>query len=360
MRHIPEDELHAYLDQGLSRTQCVEIESHLADCPSCQATRDGIAALRDRTTALLARLAPPRHQIPPAFAVLAERAAEAASQRRRRLSLVAWAASLVAAVGLGWGASSALRPPAAPRQGTPLASAPAPARSEAQIDPDTGSRVPPAALAAPRPVRIRTVAPGTFAPGSVAPRTVAPTVKTPRIDAPTVKRAVAPAESAQAARTAALSVLDPKPALELTRLEQPERRGLELNGMWRTMSWDGAKAEAGERVPHIDGLPVVQVQIQNGERDSRPVMVVAQQLSSGQVIRTIEGPATDVSQMLSRRAMANVDSLFLPGDSSGLDPDADHAMAMQLGDRMLAITGNLPSDSLRAMIRRLNAEMRSK
>jgi hypothetical protein len=35
-------------------------------------------------------------------------------------------------------------------------------------------------------------------------------------------------------------------------------------------------------------------------------------------------------------------------------------MAIQVGDRMLAITGNLPSDSLRAMIRRLNAEMRSK
>jgi anti-sigma factor RsiW len=60
MRHIPEEELHAYLDQGLSRSQCVEIESHLAVCPSCQAARDGIAALRDRTTALLARLAPPR------------------------------------------------------------------------------------------------------------------------------------------------------------------------------------------------------------------------------------------------------------------------------------------------------------
>ena len=35
-------------------------------------------------------------------------------------------------------------------------------------------------------------------------------------------------------------------------------------------------------------------------------------------------------------------------------------MAMQVGDRMLAITGDLPADSLRAMIRRLNAEMRSK
>ena len=128
--------------------------------------------------------------------------------------------------------------------------------------------------------------------------------------------------------------------------------------MWRTMSWDGAKAEAGERVPHIDGLPVVQVQVQNGEQGSRQVMVVAQQLSSGQVIRTIEGPATDVSQLLSRRVAA-VDSLLLPGDS-GVTGDANHAMAMQVGDRMLAITGDLPSDSLRAMIRRLNAEMRTK
>ena len=69
MRHIPEDELHAYLDQGLSRSQCVEIESHLAVCSSCRATRDGIAALRDRTTALLATLAPPR-RFPPAFGSL--------------------------------------------------------------------------------------------------------------------------------------------------------------------------------------------------------------------------------------------------------------------------------------------------
>ena len=120
MRHIPEDELHAYLDQGLSRTQCVEIESHLADCPSCQATRDGIAALRDRTTALLSRLAPPR-SVPPAFEVLRRRAAVVASQRRRRLSIVAWAASLVAAVGLGWSASTFLRAPDAARPITPVA-----------------------------------------------------------------------------------------------------------------------------------------------------------------------------------------------------------------------------------------------
>jgi len=40
---------------------------------------------------------------------------------------------------------------------------------------------------------------------------------------------------------------------------------------------------------------------------------------------------------------------------------ADQSMAMQVGgDRMLAVTGALPPDSLRAMIRRINAEMRSK
>src|ERR671925_2088089 len=107
MRHIPEDELHAYLDQALSRSQCVEIESHLAACPSCQAARDGIAALRDQTTALLAKLAPPR-SFPPPFESLRRQAALEVRARRRRLQLAAWAASLVAALGLGWTASSLL------------------------------------------------------------------------------------------------------------------------------------------------------------------------------------------------------------------------------------------------------------
>jgi hypothetical protein len=45
---------------------------------------------------------------------------------------------------------------------------------------------------------------------------------------------------------------------------------------------------------------------------------------------------------------------------SDAEPTTDQTMAMQRGDRMIAITGALPSDSLRAMIRRINAELRSK
>ena len=48
MLHIPEDELHAYLDQALSRSQAVEIECHLAECRRCQVERDRAAAVRDR------------------------------------------------------------------------------------------------------------------------------------------------------------------------------------------------------------------------------------------------------------------------------------------------------------------------
>ena len=57
-RHIPEEELHAYLDQALSRSQCAEIETHLSSCRACQAARGNAAALRDRTTALLSGLTP--------------------------------------------------------------------------------------------------------------------------------------------------------------------------------------------------------------------------------------------------------------------------------------------------------------
>jgi hypothetical protein len=127
------------------------------------------------------------------------------------------------------------------------------------------------------------------------------------------------------------------------------------------MSWAGAQAEAGDKLPHIDGLPVVQVQVQTSEQGKQPLMVVAQQLSTGEVIRTIEGPTSDVSQLLARHTMTDPVSSSGPAAAAPTDSDhADRTMAMQRGDRLLVITGALPSDSLLAMIRRLNAEMRSK
>ena len=345
MRHIPEDELHAYLDQALSRSQCVEIESHLADCPACQSTRDRIAALRDRTTALLARLAPARTS-PPAFDALRRRAAEQASERRRRVQNALWVASLALAVGLGWAGSYFLGPASFRRAPERVARAVAPApRSESPAS------VNPAARAA-APVKPPMAARATPTLRDSQPRQLR--AQLARVRKPSETK------SDDSATAAALAVLNPSPALELTVLDTSRSEGSEFGGMWRTMSWDGAQAEAGQPLPHIDGLPVVQVQVQAGEQGKRPLMVVAQQLVSGEVIRTSEGPATDVSLLLARRATGDQDPMPLRTDSAPRHDALGQAMAMQVGDRMLAITGSLPPDSLRAMIRRLNAEMRSK
>jgi hypothetical protein len=326
MRHIPEEELHAYLDQGLSRSQCVEIESHLAACPSCQAARDAIAALRDRTTALLAKLAPPRG-FPPAFESLRRRAAVQATARRRRIQIAAWAASLVLAVGLGWMANYLLT-----------------------------TRV-----AAPGELARRMVAPLPLTAPAI-PAAAGPTTKPSPLKSSPVARRTRPRPSPTVSTSdVPLTPVVAPPSLQLSSVDNPHPE-LELNGMWRTMSWDGAQAEAGDKLPHIDGLPVVQVQLQllPTDQGKQPLMVVAQQLSSGEVIRTIEGPMNDVSHLLAQRTVSDPDPTLARTASNGDSGGPDRTMAMQRGDRMLVITGALPSDSLLAMIRRLNAEMRSK
>jgi hypothetical protein len=340
MRHIPEDELHAYLDQGLSRSQCVEIESHLAGCASCQSARDGIAALRDRTTALLARLAPPR-SFPTAFETLRRRAAIEVSTRRRRVHRVAWAASIVAAVAFGWTANHLADGAGVSREDpASLAGAPAAVTRQAVTN---DSRTPAATAADVRRSRNDS---SVELKSSRRTRPAAPRVATAEAAQVSLPPAVAPAE------------------LELSSIDMPSG-DFELEGMWRTMSWVGAQEAAGDKLPHIDGLPVVQVQVQAGRQGKQPLMVVAQQLSSGEVIRTIEGPASDVSHLLARRTMSDPDpSKAFPTDSARdsivIRRSVDGTMAMQRGDRMIAITGALPPDSLLAMIRRLNAEMRSK
>ena len=347
MRHIPEEELHAYLDQALSRAQCVEIESHLAECTGCRAERDAIAALRDRTTALLTSLGPRRRQLaPPPFEELERRHAAAAALRHRRVQSALWAASLLAAIGLGWAASTFAHHGASLDGGTPAT----------QVAHSTAT-----------PAPVRAAHPDTAAaPSAGAEATQQRVASSDRSRQPAVTEVSHQSRSGHAAtesrpQPAAAPELTPLAAApaepSLARVSSssmgPEPQ-TDLPGMWRTVSWDNARAETGEAVPHIDGLPVMQVQVQGTRAGDKPVMVVAQQLKSGQVIRTIEGPATDVSTLLS------VGGGPVGGaPAAGSAPHGSGTMAMRRGDRMLAIDGPLPSDSLRAMIRRINAELRT-
>jgi len=310
MSHILEDELHAYLDQALSRPRCVLIESHLANCSFCSSQRDTIAALRDRTTLLLGALTPAR-RIPVSLEEL-ERRRLVREPRRQRTRRALWAASLVGALGLGYGLRSVGSAGQAPA--IALAAVAGPTAQPQPVEakrPSSPSSIPaamrPAHRTAARPVTGPTPTPTvlTLAPDGVAPPSVEPS-------------------------TSALPA-DAEPGLQ---------------GFWRTVPWDRVQDVAGQAPVRVEGVPVEEVQVQPSRQGGSPMMVVAQRLSSGEVIQTIEGPTADVSKLLSRR-----------GDG-GLDSAGRPAEAMQRGDRMLVVTGELPSDSLRAMVRRVNAAMR--
>lgn len=340
MRHIPEEELHSYLDQALSRSQCVEIERHLARCAWCRDERDGIAALRDRTTALLSALAPVRHRIPPSWESLSAQAAERGARHSRLLRGGLWAASVAAALGLGWAAEAAVHrgPSIQPQQAVLPAIHDSAAIPEFAVQaPSRTAPVPDAPAASPVSDRQRPQRAGTARAQHAVVERSAP------LDSDSTPTSYSPSEPV-GSRLSAGGL--PSSDLGLT------------GGMWRTLSWDNAKRERGESVPRIRGLPVVEVQVA-ASRDStgQPTMIVAQQLRSGQLIHTIEGPATDVTRLLASQRTEGKSPWPTMSDSSAV---ADGTMAMRHGDRMLAIQASpsVPADSLRAMIRRLNAANR--
>jgi len=314
MSHILEEELHAYLDQALSRSRCVVIESHLASCAYCSSQRDAIASLRDQTTLLLGSLAPAR-RIPVSLEEL-DRRRLAREPRRQRNRHALWAASLVGALGLGYGLRSmgaaAGTPDVTPVQVVAVTTE---QQAPAAIAPTSGA--PTAISAAMRQDRQPSVRPVTVATGASLPEELVP-----------VHDGSAP------------------PSVESSTSALPPDPDPGLQGFWRTVPWDRAQDMAGKAPARVEGVPVEEVQVQPSRQGGSPMMVVAQRLSSGEVIQTIEGPTADVSQLLSRR-----------GDG-GLDSAGRPAEALMRGDRMLVVTGELPPDSLRAMVRRVNAAMR--
>jgi hypothetical protein len=81
-------------------------------------------------------------------------------------------------------------------------------------------------------------------------------------------------------------------------------------------------------------------------------MIVTQQLKSGEVVRSIQGPVTDVATLLNARPTDTAGS----GDAAAQSGSpAEGNFSFRQGDRVFNnVGGNLPSDSLRAMMRRLN------
>lgn len=96
MSHVDEGTLHAYLDGELAPVERERVDAHLKGCPACQSRLAEERAIIERSSRLLGMAAPPERAMPP----LAQLRQPRLTWRLRRP--LAWAATLILAVGLGW------------------------------------------------------------------------------------------------------------------------------------------------------------------------------------------------------------------------------------------------------------------
>jgi hypothetical protein len=114
MPHVDDGHIEAWLDRdrsGMPRAEIEEIERHLDSCSDCRDRMLRARTMRERAASILAGTGP-TVVVPPRFEEVAARAAAGAPATRRpmtedrkwrhRLYATAWAASMAAALGIGW------------------------------------------------------------------------------------------------------------------------------------------------------------------------------------------------------------------------------------------------------------------
>ncbi|MGH7585812.1 MAG: hypothetical protein ACREMH_06160, partial [Gemmatimonadales bacterium] len=138
--------------------------------------------------------------------------------------------------------------------------------------------------------------------------------------------------------SAAGTLMPPPPSGMALKASNGGEAALPLDRVWRTISWDRVRDDSSAWVPRVEGFPVTKVQVSQGTTGG--MSVVSQQLTSGQTIRTVAGPAADVSSLL-RRQGGQVATASLQEDQRAT------------GDRMLVIMGDVPADSLKAFLLRV-------
>lgn len=135
MPHVDEGRLTAFLDGAFAPGDAdrMEIEAHLAGCRDCRNRLDEERQWKERAGEILGQIEAPAAVVPPWEELVArggDVAGRRAGRRPRRFVPLAWAASLVMAIGAGWmahemiGSSPSARRPAAVQSAAAPAVAP--------------------------------------------------------------------------------------------------------------------------------------------------------------------------------------------------------------------------------------------
>lgn len=380
MSHVDEGQLHAYLDGALGSDELrSQVEDHLRLCADCRSRLD--AARRDREDAgqILALLDPGEVRVPPLEELLSARGGDLRGEPARGAGSgrsgsavplrLAWAASVLLALGGGWMLRSAAMPG---EGGAPSTVASAVSMAEtrggaaADHAADRAADVAPdlaAGAAAEEAVALAAPAPSAPVPGgasvaeapAVAGREPAlDPVQEPAMDAVAVAGDLALEESAEES----FSWVDISPAAAAELLGQPP---LELEGI----PWERLEAlQTEDQIlvrsfhPLDDGA---RIELLQGRRQGEAASVEAGAIVTGSVqtgsvqTRSAATRPPQASRLVQERMRAGVlaDAPVLPFPPAGEEPEGQAVVRSEREGISFLLRGPVDAEVLAGLIQRV-------
>jgi hypothetical protein len=337
MSHVDSGTLHAYLD-GERGAVAGEVEAHLAQCAECRALLAEARRVRDRAKEILDESGP-RQVVTPPFADILARAARQRTRRSNRpLVMLAWAASLVLAVTVGWYARNL----AVTRQPEKAAAKVAATREEPRVTGIEARAPAPRQVAQATPARADTAPTKAEAAGAGAgpapTTTMVPAQNQPVAD-------VAPAEAKGAVEPTPSPVAAPEPALRRTARNEAR---LQAEEAWVAVSPTEAARRLGGPLATIPGLPSLGTSVSGagGSVVARTTLV----LGPGQTIELVQQRMVTQEQVAAPPAPA-----ALPQAGAGLRDKAAGLVSVRWKGFSVSGRALVPEDSLRRLLQRLTA-----
>ena len=356
MPHLDEGQLHALLDGELTPTERAEAEAHLASCAACRAAQAEAVEFLAEADKLIGTIEVPpaegRRQMLPKTRV-----------HTMRWTRLAWAATVVLAVGLGWFASSA-RQARAPVGATDLAETPvtAPAAST-MADSQLRAKAAPAPAAEAAPMKEEKRAAPMVARERAEPLAADEPAQpaAPLAQAPAEQDRPAPAAKAAESTGLAAGNVDAASRDALQRSYAPApapaaRIAAQAASTLRPVPMEEAVRILGGSIRLVDGMAPLRVLAGTLMLDSG---------TSGVGVRVVydDPPGRELWLDQVRPDATGNEAPESRGEATTLLPGDTVAIPMNHGARglrwldqsgfRLGLTGFLPADSLRALARRV-------
>ena len=393
MSHVNEGQIHAYLDRQLEFADQADrerFETHVAECSDCTVLLEEARAIHARATGMLGDSRPAVADMP-SFETVVTRASKrsarwATVKTLNRTRALAWAASIVVAVAVGWYARVLERDwfdldeavvALAEDQGEELegvAEVVAGAGAGAATADLAGGQPAAPTLAAPEAARVL-VAPalqqGAGRRAEGAPAVAAATEEENRVALPAERqRLVADELTAKAVTRTLVDSVRAKLAAETrsVRRDAPaaQKRARELaepgliaameapaptdDLLWIAVSRDEAERSIGGKLLLVDGLDVVEISI--AATEPRASVRVVQLLPSGDSLEIVQQPTTPevdrVAGVLESRLQDARDEQEAAANEREIS-----SVSVIRGDVVVEMRGRISIDSLRVLLSRL-------